>query len=327
MKKALAYLIVTGIAGAALLAAAPQVVEEIVAVVNDEIITLSQYKQMFELQVQQLKAQNLPQAEYDKQYKLVRSELLNVMITETLILQQAKEKNLSVSEELKNNLAALKKENNFTSDEDLRRAVEQQGIPYEQWLKQFRESLLKQMVMVSEVYRSIVLDESEVVQYYKQHPQEFTVPTEYKLRAVYLATEHRTPEALEALKTEASGKLKDGGAGAFPDVAAALSDSPVKEAKGDLGTLKKGELDKTLEEAVDKLKAGEISPWVAAKNGWYLLKLEEKKESYLRTFDDARSEVQEKLLAGKRQKKSEDYIASLKAQSYIKILKPNPLDY
>jgi parvulin-like peptidyl-prolyl isomerase len=169
------------------------------------------------------------------------------------------------------------------------------------------------------------LDESEVVQYYKQHPPEFTVPAEYKLRAVYLATENRPPEALEALKADVSGKLKDGGA--FPDVAAALSDPPMKEAKGDLGTFKKGELDKTLEEAVEKLKTGEVSPWVAAKNGWYLIKLEERKEGYLRTFDDARSEVQEKLLAGKRQKKSEDYIASLKAQSFIKILKPNPLDY
>jgi parvulin-like peptidyl-prolyl isomerase len=325
MRRAIAFMILAAAAGAALLAAAPDVVEEIVAIVNDEIITLSQYKQQFEIQVQQLKAQNLPQEQYDKQYKLVKGELLNAMITETLILQQAKEKNLSASEELKNNLQAIKKENNFTSDDDLRRAVEQQGIPYEQWLKQYQESILKQMVMVSEVYRSIVLDESEVVQYYKQHPQEFTVPAEYKLRAVYLTTEQRTPEALEALKADVSGKLKDGGA--FPDVAAALSDPPMKEAKGDLGTFKKGELDKTLEEAVEKLKTGEVSPWVAAKNGWYLIKLEERKEGYLRTFDDARSEVQEKLLAGKRQKKSEDYIASLKAQSFIKILKPNPLDY
>jgi peptidyl-prolyl cis-trans isomerase SurA len=325
MKKTLTFLIFLGISGAALVAAAPQVVEEIVAVVNDDIITLSQYKQEYEIQIQQLKAQNLPAEEYDKQYRLLKSELLNAMITQTLVLQQAKEKNLNVAEELKNNIAAIKKENNFTSDEDLRRAIQQQGISYEQWLKQYEETLLKGMVMVSEVYRSIVLDESEVVQYYKQHPQEFTVPTEYKLRAIYLATEGRTPEALASLKAEIDGKLKAGGA--FPDVAAALSDSPMKEAKGDLGTSKKGELDKTLEEAVDKLKAGDISPWVAAKNGSYLLKVEERRDTYLRTFDDSRAEVQEKLLAGKRQQKTEEYITALKDKSYIKILKANPLDF
>jgi peptidyl-prolyl cis-trans isomerase SurA len=325
MKKTLTFLIFLGISGAALVAAAPQVVEEIVAVVNDDIITLSQYKQEYEIQIQQLKAQNLPAEEYDKQYRLLKSELLNAMITETLVLQQAKEKNLNVAEELKNNIAAIKKENNFTSDEDLRRAIQQQGISYEQWLKQYEERLLKGMVMVSEVYRSIVLDESEVVQYYKQHPQEFTVPTEYKLRAIYLATEGRTPEALASLKAEIDGKLKAGGA--FPDVAAALSDPPMKEAKGDLGTFKKGELDKTLEEAVDKLKAGGVSPWVAAKNGSYLLKVEERKDTYLRTFDDSRAEVQEKLLAGKRQQKTEEYMTALKDKSYIKILKANPLDF
>jgi parvulin-like peptidyl-prolyl isomerase len=181
------------------------------------------------------------------------------------------------------------------------------------------------MVMVTEVYRSIVLDESEVVQYYKQHPQEFTIPAEFKVRAIYLESAGRTAEALETLKAEISGKIKGGGA--FPDVAAALSDPPFKEAKGEMGTFKKGELDKTLEETVDKLKVNEVSPWVAVKAGWYLLNLEEKKDTYQRTFDEARSQVQDKLMGEKRQQKSDTYITSLKEHSYIKILKPNPLDY
>lgn len=325
MRKAVIALLLIGLAWTGFLAAAPQVVEEIVAVVNDDIITLSQYKQQFEIQLQQLKAAKLPQAENDKQYKILKAELLNSMVTELLLLQQAKEKNLNVSEELKNNLAAIKKDNNFSSDDDFRRAVQQQGISYEQWLKQYEETLLKQLVMVTEVYRSIALDESEVVQYYKQHPQEFTVPAEFKIGAIYLDGASRTAEALEALKAEIGGKIKGGTA--FPDVAAALSDPPFKDAKGDMGTFKKGELEKTLEEAVDKLKAGEVSPWVGAKTGWYLLKLDDKKDSYQRTFDEARSEVQEKLMAVKRQQKSEEYIASLKEHSYIKILKPNPLEY
>jgi len=325
MKKAIIISILIGLAWPAVLAAAPQVVEEIVAVVNDDIITLSQYKQQFEIQAQQLKAANLPQEEYDKQYKLLKTELLNAMITEVLVLQQAKEKNLNVNEELKSNIAAIKKDNNFSSDEDLKRAVQQQGISYDQWLKQYEERLLKEMVMVTEVYRSIVLDESEVVQYYKQHPQEFTVPAEFKVRAIYLESAGRTAEALETLKAEISGKIKGGGA--FPDVAAALSDPPFKEAKGEMGTFKKGELDKTLEETVDKLKVNEVSPWVAVKAGWYLLNLEEKKDTYQRTFDEARSQVQDKLMGEKRQQKSDTYITSLREHSYIKILKPNPLDY
>jgi parvulin-like peptidyl-prolyl isomerase len=325
MKKAMTVIILMGMFGAALLAASPEVIEEIVAIVNDEVVTLSQFKQQFDLQVQQLKAQNLPQDEYDKQYRLLKSSALETIITEMLLLQQAREKDLNVSEELKNNIANIKKDNNFNSDEDLRRALEQQGMTYDIWRKQYEEMLLKQLVMVQEVYRSLALDESEVIQYYKEHPKEFTVPTEFKVRAIYLASETRTPQALEALKAEISGKLKAGGA--FPDVAAALSDPPLKEAKGELGTFKKGELDKTLEDTLEKMKSNEISPWVSAKGGWYLLGLDEKRESYMRTFDEARAEVQERLMGEKRQKKTLEYLKSLREQSYIKILKPNPFDY
>ncbi|MEN6311979.1 MAG: SurA N-terminal domain-containing protein, partial [Acidobacteriota bacterium] len=237
MKKTLVACIIMAMAGATLLSAAPQAVEEIVAIVNEDIITLSEYKQQFEGQIQQLKGQNLSQDAYNKQYDFLKKELLNTMITDLLLLQQAKEKNLNVNEELKNNIENIKKENNLTSDEDLRRAVQQTGMTYEQWVNQYRDFLLKQMIMMSEVYRSIVLDDSEVVRYYKQHPDEFTVPTEYKLHAVYLTAENRTPEALEALKAEIGAKLKAGAD--FAETAAALADPPMKEAKGDLGTLKR----------------------------------------------------------------------------------------
>ncbi|MGZ7066009.1 MAG: SurA N-terminal domain-containing protein, partial [Candidatus Aminicenantales bacterium] len=96
MRKAVVACVLLGLAGTGFLAAAPQVVEEIVAVVNDDIITLSQYKQQLEIQLQQLKAAKLPQEEYDKQYKIIKADLLNAMITELLVLQQAKEKNLNV---------------------------------------------------------------------------------------------------------------------------------------------------------------------------------------------------------------------------------------
>ncbi len=325
MKKTLVACIIMAMAGATLLSAAPQAVEEIVAIVNEDIITLSEYKQQFEGQIQQLKGRNLSQDAYNKEYDFLKKELLNTMITDLLLLQQAKEKNLNVNEELKNNIENIKKENNLTSDEDLRRAIQQTGMTYEQWVNQYRDFLLKQMIMMSEVYRSIVLDDSEVVRYYKQHPDEFTVPTEYKLHAVYLTAENRTPEALEALKAEIGAKLKAGAD--FAETAAALADPPMKEAKGDLGTLKKDEVDKDLLAAIDKMKNGELSPWVSAKNGWYLLKLDEKKESYLKPFDEARLSVQEKILGEKRKAKSDEFLARIKSESYIKILKENPLEF
>ena len=303
--------------------AAGQVVEEIVAVVNEDVITLSDYKGQYDSTVQQLRAA-FQGEEYEKQLALLKKEMLNMMITDLLLMQQAKEKNLNVGEQLKGAVENIKKENNIASDDDLKRVLSQQGMDYDQWLRNLEENMLKQGLIYSEVDRSIVLDDSEIVGYYKLHPQEFTEPEEYKIRAVYLSTEGKAAAALEETKNEISGKLKAGEP--FNVLAKDYSDGPAKETEGDLGTFKKGELDKALEQAVSKLKAGETSGWVETKNGWYLLKLEEKKDSRLMTFEEVKKNVEERLFTQKREKKLEEYLKGLREGSYIKILKPNPLD-
>jgi len=325
MKRIITGFVLAGMLGsAAVFGGGQEVVEEIVAVVNDDIITLSDYRSQFDLAVGQLRAAKMPLEDYDKQYATLKKELLTLMITELLLLQKARELNLNVADQVKAMIEKIKTDNNMTSDADLRRAVEQQGMPFETWLKQYEEGMLRQAVVYTEVERAIVLEDSEVVQYYKKNPAEFTTATEYKLHAVYFAAEGRTPEECETLKAAVDAKLKAGAA--FADVAGELSDPPMKESKGDLGTFKAGELDKSLESAVEKLKTGDVGAWVNNKNGWYLINLVEKKDSFLRPFEDARKEVEEKIYNVKRAEKGDAYIKTLRERSYVRILKPEPLD-
>jgi len=322
MRKKTPLFALVGLA-AVLSLAAGQVVEEIVAVINEDIITLSQYKEQYDSTVQQMRAA-LQGEEFDKQLAMLKKEMLNMMITDLLLMQQAKEKNLNVGEQLKAAVENIKKENNIASDDDLKRGLQQQGMDYDQWLKQLEDNMLKQGVIYSEVDRSIVLDDSEIVGYYKLHPQEFTEPEEYKIRAVYLSTAGNSPAALEEKKKEIGDKVKAGEP--FNALAKEYSDGPAKESEGDLGTFKKGELDKALELAVSKLKIGETSGWIETKNGWYILKLEEKKDSRLMAFEEVRKNVEERLYTQKKEKKLEEFLKNLREKSYIKILKPNPLD-
>jgi parvulin-like peptidyl-prolyl isomerase len=322
MRKRTSVFALVGLA-AVLSLAAGQVVEEIVAVINEDIITLSQYKEQYDSTVQQMRAA-LQGEEFDKQLAMLKKEMLNMMITDLLLMQQAKEKNLNVGEQLKSAVENIKKENNIASDDDLKRGLQQQGMDYDQWLKQLEDNMLKQGVIYSEVDRSIVLDDSEIIGYYKLHPQEFTESEEYKIRAVYLSTEENAAAALEEKKKEIGDKVKAGEP--FNVLAKEYSDGPAKESEGDLGTFKKGELDKALELAVSKLKAGETSGWIETKNGWYILKLEEKKESRLMTFEEVRKNVEERLYTQKKEKKLGEFLKVLREKSYIKILKPNPLD-
>lgn len=298
------------------------VVEEIVAIVNDEIITLSQYKQHYESMLQMLKAQ-YQGSEYFEQVEQMKKQLLDMIINEMLLLQLAKEKQINVSEQVKIYIENIMKENHLESEAELRRELARQNIDYNDFIRQIEENLLKQAIISSEVDRTIVLEESEIIKYYQENPHQFTEPEEITLKAIFLSSENHSEEQLENKKKEIDERLFSGEK--FEEVAALFSDPPLNELKGELGTFKKGELETSLQAAADDLKIGEISSWIKARNGWYRLKLEDRKESRLKTFEEVRREIEEKIFMEKRGKKLEEFIKNLREKSYIKILKPNPL--
>jgi parvulin-like peptidyl-prolyl isomerase len=263
--------------------------------------------------------------EFTKQYEKLSQELLNNMITELLLLQEARKMGMDVSEQVKMAIENIKKENGIETDEQLRRIMLQQGIDFDVWKKKMEENFLKQNVIYSHINKEIVIEDSEVISYYKQHPEEFTEPEEYTLKAIYLDGETRAPEEVEALKKEILAKVNQGRD--FGELAAEYSDGPAKENEGDLGSFKRGELEPTLEKAVQSLTPGELSSWLHVRNGWYLLKLVSKKDSRLKSFEEVRSTIEEKLFQQKREKKSQEFIENLRKKSYIKILISNPLDW
>ena len=89
--------------------------------------------------------------------------------------------------------------------------------------------------------------------------------------------------------------------------------------------LKKGDLDKALLAAVEKLKKGEVSGWSEGRAGWYLLKLEDKKDSRLKTFEESRKSIEERIYSQKQAVELEKFMVELKKKSYIKIIKPEPI--
>ncbi len=318
-KKAKWLLAAVGLA--AVLGPAQDVVEEIVAIINDEVITLSFYKRQYDSRVQAARAQ-LQGADLDKFMETLKPELMDELITNMLLLQMAKEKNYNVTEQVKSAIESLKKENNIASDDELKRALQSQGLEWDPWLKQLEEMIMMRLVVDTEVNRSIVLDDAEIVDYYKKHSAEFVEPEEYKIRAIYLNAADADEAALETKKKEIEDKLKAGGN--FEEISGTSSDDPVKETKGDLGTMKKGQIDAALQQALDKMKTGEVSPWVKAKAGWYLLKIEEKKDSRLLPFEEARKGIENRLFGEKQAVKLKEFLDKIKKTSYIKILKPDP---
>lgn len=300
-----------------------EIVEAIVAIVNEDIITISDYKRQHDSLYQMLREQ-IQGEEFEKQYNRLSKELLNTMITELLLFQEAKKLDVDVSEQIKLTIENIKKENNIETDQELMRIMQQQGIDFEVWKKNMEETFLKQQVLFAEVDRGIVIDDAEIVNYYKQHNDEFTELPEYRLSAIYLISEGVNDSEIQERKNEIERQIAEGND--FGSLASQYSDGPEKETQGDLGTFKKGELEKSLEQEVEKLKIGEVSPWLKVKGGWYILKLVDRNESRLKTFEEVRKEIEEKLFGEKRRNKYEEFLKKLKERSYIKILIPDPLE-
>jgi parvulin-like peptidyl-prolyl isomerase len=301
-----------------------EVVEAIVAVVNDDIITLSEYKKNFDAIYQMLSSQ-FQGEEFNARYDQLKSNLLETMITELLLLQEARKQDLDVSEQLVMYIENMKKQNNIESDEQLIQAMQQQGINFEDWKDEQEEMLQKQAVIFMEVNRSIVIDESEMLSYYRTYPEEFTEAPEFRIRVIYLSNENKSEGDLQAKMKEIDTRLSNGEE--MASLAGEYSEGPEKETQGDLGTFKKGELEKNLEQAVEALEEGQTSSWLSLSNGMYLVRVEEKKESRLKSFDEVRKDIEQKLFTEQSQVKQDEYLKELKSESYIRILIPEPWEY
>lgn len=304
------------------------VVDAIVAIVNDEIITISDYKIEHDTIYDLLRSQ-LQGEEFTKQYEKEKEGLLERMITERLLLQEAIRQEIrstvDIDGQIRNMVDGLKKQYNIESDEEFRRLMAQQGVDYDNWKVQQEKNILQQGLIFSEVGRSIAIDETDVVNYYDLHPEEFTTLPTYKLKGIYISSEDKSEQEAQAKMEEVNEKLAAGEE--LESLAGQYSEGPEKESQGDIGTYKKGDMDKTLEQAVANLEEGSLSSWVKIPSGWFLLKLDEKTESQLRPFEEVKKDIENELFMQEQQVKIQAYIADLKKRSFINILIPDPLKY
>lgn len=305
-----------------------EVVDAIVAIVNDEVITISDYMAEHDVLYQLLRSQ-LRGEEFTKQYEKEKQGLLERMITERLLLQEAERQDVrstaDIDGQIRRIVDGIKEQYNIESDEDLRRMMAQQGIDYNSWIAQQEKGILQQALIFSEVGRSIAIDETDVVNYYDLNTEEFTDPPTYKLKGIYISSEDKSEEAAQAKMREVDEKLAAGEE--IGALAGQYSEGPEKESEGDLGEFKRGEMDPTLEGAVEDLEEGNLSPWVKIATGWFLLKLEEKTESRLKPFEEVKKEIENRLFVQEQQVRVQAYLEDLKKRSYINILIPDPLKY
>jgi len=306
----------------------PQVVEEIVARVNNQIITLSDYQKGYAQIPQEVQqdCQNCAQQEINGQIADRRKNLLRDMIDQQLLIERAKDMDINVETDLVKHLDDVRKQNNLPTMEDLEKEVEKSGLVWEEYKTQLRNSLMTQTVISKEVGGRMDIGSDEVKKYYEAHKQDYNRPEEVALAEIFLSTEGKNPEETAAVHTRADdlhNRLVKGED--FATLAKRYSQGSTAQEGGDLGTFERGQLAKQLEDAVFGLDRGQFTDVIQTKTGFEILKVEDHYQAGLQPLDKVEAEITNVLYRQKMQPALRTYLAQLREESYVQV-KPGYVD-
>lgn len=304
------------------------VVEEIVARVNNDIITLSDYQKAESSLRQEIAqdCQNCPPDTVDQEIRDRSKNLLRDLIDQELLVQRAKDENISVEADVVKRLDETRKQNNLDSIDALEKAVEASGIPWEDYKTEIRNNLLTQEVIRRDVGGRITIGHDEVLAYYNAHEKDFIKPEEVVLSEIFLSTQGMAPQEIEAVRSRAEDlhnrvlKGED-----FTQLATRYSEGSTAKQGGDLGTFERGQLDPELESVVFKLSKGQITGVIQTKTGFEILKVENHFQAGQQPVDKVEDEIMNKIYMTRVQPAMRQFLGQLREESYV-MVKPGYTD-
>jgi peptidyl-prolyl cis-trans isomerase SurA len=301
---------------------------DIVARVNNDVITLSDYRKA-EKQLRDESAhdcQGCPQDQIDARFKEQQKDLLRGMIDQSLIVQRAKDMGISVESDLAKRLDEVRQQNGLATLDDLQKGVEASGLSWEDYKTTIRDGLFQKEVVQREVGSHVDISSDEVRQYYEAHPQEFTLPERVVLSEISVSTEGKSPEEIVAVRSKADGlRTSVLNGDDFNQVARLYSQGSTAKGGGALGTFKRGELAPQIEAVVFQMSKGQISEVIQTRTGFEFLKVDDHFQAGLQPLDKVEAEIRNTIHAQKMQPRMRDYLAELREQSNI-IVKPGYRD-
>lgn len=315
------YLLAALGATVAALAADIQLIDEIIAKVNGDIITrgeLARSRKQFETE---LKAQRLSPVEMQRAIEAREKDLLKDRIDQLLLVQKAKEANVNVESELSKYFADLQRQSKIPEPENFQQYVrEQSGMAFEDFKNEVRNSMMTQQVIRREVSGKINIPKEELRKYYDEHKADFIRKDRVFLREILVSTEGKD-EAGIAL---AEKKAKDLAARArkgekFPDLAQNGSDAVTAQQGGWLGAFEKAQLLEAISNDVWDKPRGYVSEPIKVANGFLVLRVDEHQKEGQAEFEEVENEIMDKVFSPKMQPAIRDFLVKLRQDAFLEI--------
>jgi len=253
-------------------------------------------------------------------YKDKQKDLLRDMIDQQLLVQRGKDEGVSVETDVIKRLDDVRKQNGLASLDDLEKAVESQGLSWDEYKTQIRNGLLTQEVIHREMGQRIVIGHDEVKQYYDAHLKDFVRPETVDLAEIFLDTQGKSQQEIEAIQQKIEDYRSRVIKGEeFSEIAKRYSEGSTKDKGGNLGTFERGQLSKQLEDVVFKMDKGQITDVIQTKTGFEVLKVLDHYQAGQQPVEKVENEIMNRLYLQKMQPQLREYLAQLREESYVTV--------
>jgi len=298
-----------------------EVVDRIIAYVNDDIITLSELNERTNAFVA-ARRQNPFLREEEESLEKIRRNMLDALINERLAAQEIARLKITVSEEeIDETVGKIMQENHLTQ-EGLEAELRKEGKTIKDLREQIKRGMEQTTLVNREVRNKTVITDEMIQAYYEDHIEDFESRQRYRIQDIYLPfTPTDTQEDRSYLRNVANHileLLRQGGD--FSSLAKRYSQGLGAEAGGDLGFFSKGELEPVLEAAIEALKPGEVSPDIETTRGIHIIKLIEVEKAPAKPLEEVEETIRNILYQREVDFRYREWLSALRERSYIRIV-------
>jgi peptidyl-prolyl cis-trans isomerase SurA len=321
----LALALSVGTASSKLLGA--DVVETIIARINNEVITSSELNRERELLHQELQG-HFTGLQLQAEFQTREKDLLRQLIDNSLLLQKGKDEGISAEADTIKQMDGYRKQFKLKDMEELEKYVTQNGVNFEEWKTNLKNGIITREVVNREVGSRIQVSKEDVAKFYEEHKKDMQHPEQVWLKDLLVAADPKKPEEFAAAKKKAEDLLARIRKGEdFAKVAEKESnDTSTASNGGDMGRYWKrtkpgelGDMAPEIEKVVFAAKKGEVTEPVATGSGWMLFKVEDHQLEGVSELSEVSSQINEHLYMLKMQPAMREYLTKLRDEAYMEI--------
>ena len=289
-----------------------EIIERVVAKVNGQIITLSEF------QSRQIAAAQGARVDPENVGAFLRqnnARILQEAIDEILILQKAEDAGIKApSQWIDESIDGIRKDNNITTDEQFQDALAREGLTLAELRQNIERGVVRRIVMQRDIQPKIEATDSELrAEYEKLKATEFTKPATVTLQEILV----KEDAGGLALAREVVEKARGGED--FAALAKAHSAAPSRAAGGDIGQLAQGEINPDLEKVAFALPVGSVSDPLPVEQGFRIVRVVARTEGSTTPYEAAKEKVRDRLMISRFDEAYDAYVQELRKTASVEL--------